>query len=449
MNEDKKEKTHRYKVMCTSHKLVLIYKVKPNPKNPNKHSDEQINLLAKVIEKTGFRNPIVVSKRSGYIVKGHARFLAAKKLEGKYVPVDYQEYESEVEEYQDMVADNKLSDLSEVDEQLVFDTIKEMEFGFTKEFLDLVDFKSDEIDSFTLDPLKDSKEEHAEKTEEIPDKKEVKSISKEGDLFGFCKNEDGSFKHYLYCGNSTNLDNVQSIIDQLNISLNHLLTDPPWDIYKNTLHKNKNYKSKAFGWTDIDALSKWDEGFSLSAEMLDAFYSIMQEDSSLFVFPGQPALPEILLYIRELNKKRESIESMVVWDKPFYSLRSRNFYRKHELVIGSFLAKKFVSMKGVSHEDVIYSNNNKGGRAPHPTSKPIYLIKQLLLPFKDSIDYAFDPFAGSGSLMVACHELNIKSFNIEVSTEYTDLIISRYKRLYKEDGVLINNFKNNEEKLND
>ena len=61
------------KVFCLYDDLVDLNQIKPNPKNPNKHPEEQVKLLAEIIKKNGWRQPITVSKRSGFIVKGHAR----------------------------------------------------------------------------------------------------------------------------------------------------------------------------------------------------------------------------------------------------------------------------------------------------------------------------------------------------------------------------------------
>lgn len=66
------------KIMCAYTDLVSVVSLVPNPRNPNKHSDEQIKLLAKIIKYQGWRDPIVVSKRSGFITKGHGRLMAAK-----------------------------------------------------------------------------------------------------------------------------------------------------------------------------------------------------------------------------------------------------------------------------------------------------------------------------------------------------------------------------------
>ena len=90
-------------------------KSKQNLKNPNQHPDEQIELLAKIIERQGWRAPVTVSTRSGLVVRGHGRLMAAKLIGLGSVPVDYQHYDSEEEELADLVADNRLSELAQVD----------------------------------------------------------------------------------------------------------------------------------------------------------------------------------------------------------------------------------------------------------------------------------------------------------------------------------------------
>ena len=102
-------------IYCAHTELVNIEKVIPNPKNPNKHPDKQIAMLAKIIDAQGWRAPITVSKRSGFIVRGHGRLMAAQKLGLSQVPVDYQDYESEAAEWADLIADNRLSELAEID----------------------------------------------------------------------------------------------------------------------------------------------------------------------------------------------------------------------------------------------------------------------------------------------------------------------------------------------
>jgi hypothetical protein len=114
-------------VFCSHSKMVPIGKLVENPKNPNTHPKSQLELLAKIIEGQGWRNPIVVSNRSGFIIKGHGRYQAALILGVDEVPVDYQDYESEASEWADMIADNRISELSEIDTQELGGLIQELE----------------------------------------------------------------------------------------------------------------------------------------------------------------------------------------------------------------------------------------------------------------------------------------------------------------------------------
>lgn len=115
------------KVNCAFDKMVPIDELVENPRNPNTHPKRQIDLLAKIISRQGWRHPITVSNRSGFIVHGHGRLLAAKLLKETDVPVDYQDYDTEAQEWEDLLADNKIAELAEIDDGLAADLLKELE----------------------------------------------------------------------------------------------------------------------------------------------------------------------------------------------------------------------------------------------------------------------------------------------------------------------------------
>ncbi|MCP5535403.1 MAG: ParB N-terminal domain-containing protein [Akkermansiaceae bacterium] len=117
MTDDPKARTlaNGIEVWCSYDKLVPVGELKPNPRNPNTHPQRQIELLAKNIRYFGWRQTITVSKRSGLIVSGHGRLMAAKQLGTEVVPVDFQDFASENDELAVLVADNRLAELSTVD----------------------------------------------------------------------------------------------------------------------------------------------------------------------------------------------------------------------------------------------------------------------------------------------------------------------------------------------
>jgi len=103
------------RIDCAYDELVPIDKLKPHPRNPNMHPEKQIEALAEAIKLFGWRVPITVSAKSGVIVRGHARLEAAKRLGLEAVPVDYQDYPDEYSELADLVADNRIAELSWID----------------------------------------------------------------------------------------------------------------------------------------------------------------------------------------------------------------------------------------------------------------------------------------------------------------------------------------------
>ena len=142
-------------VFCRYDELVEVSALKPNPRNPNRHSDGQIELLAKIIESTGWRAPITVSKRSGLIVKGHGRRMAAIHKGLQYAPVEYQDYATDAEERADLLADNRIAELAEMDEGKLADMIKDIQgeistelAGYTARDIEnlLGDVKPDTVD---------------------------------------------------------------------------------------------------------------------------------------------------------------------------------------------------------------------------------------------------------------------------------------------------------------
>jgi len=133
-------------VHCAHARMVDVVELIPNPRNPNKHGDKQVAMLAKIIRHQGWRAPITVSKRSGFIVTGHGRLEAAKLLQVQTVPVDFQDFATEADEWAHLVADNRISELAEIDGAMLKDLLIELDSA-TQDFdMDLSGFDRDELE---------------------------------------------------------------------------------------------------------------------------------------------------------------------------------------------------------------------------------------------------------------------------------------------------------------
>lgn len=128
------------KLHCLYDRLLSPDDLLRNPKNNNKHSGEQIERLAKILEYQGFRYPIKVSKRSGFITSGHARLEAAILNGYSKVPVNFQDYDSEDQEYADLTADNSIALWAELDFSKINSEIDKLGSDFDLDLLGLKNF---------------------------------------------------------------------------------------------------------------------------------------------------------------------------------------------------------------------------------------------------------------------------------------------------------------------
>lgn len=101
-------------VRCAFKEMVEVHKLVPHPANPNVHPPKQIEMFIAILQFQGCRRPVTVSKRSGFVTKGHGQLQAYLEAGWTEVPVDFQDYDSEQAELADLVADNQLSKLSEM-----------------------------------------------------------------------------------------------------------------------------------------------------------------------------------------------------------------------------------------------------------------------------------------------------------------------------------------------
>lgn len=147
--------------------MVKLEDLKVHPRNPNTHSQKQIRLLAKIISHQGFRNSIIVSNRSGFIVSGHGRLEASKELGLKEVPVDFQDFDNVKDELSYLVADNRIAELAEIDRAELADIIGDIDSGDFD--LELTGFELDMVeDLMTACPPLDLDDDEETKSKSCP-----------------------------------------------------------------------------------------------------------------------------------------------------------------------------------------------------------------------------------------------------------------------------------------
>lgn len=137
-------------IRCAYRELLSPNSLKPHPANPNEHGQDQIDLFVEILKYQGWRRPITVSIRSGYITKGHGALAAALAAGCDKVPVDYQDYVDEAQELADIVADNQLARMSQMNVGKLQKIVGQLETMSVN--LELTGFTVQQIQPFMVRP---------------------------------------------------------------------------------------------------------------------------------------------------------------------------------------------------------------------------------------------------------------------------------------------------------
>lgn len=394
-------------VFCAHDAIVPIEKVIPNPKNPNTHPAEQIKLLGRIIQAAGWRQPITVSNRSGFIVKGHGRLLAAKKAGLTEVPVDYQEYANEAEEYADLIADNRLAELSEIDTELLADIFQGIDLSEIP--AELTGYTESEINALTA-ALADELDDTANEDVPVPEVREI--VTKPGDIWILGR-------HRVMCGDCTNKDHREKLLDGATPQI--LLTDPP---YCSGGFQESNRSKGSIG---TKTKYKYEEGTPTIAN--DALSTRGYQALIKQAIAGIPCVVAYVftdwrmwLYLFDLVEGSGfGVRSMIVWNKKAVGMGS-GWRSQHELIMFAHRTKtKFDNTKGYGN----VLECSRSGNDLHPTQKPVELI-EMLLDNTDWCNGVYDPFGGSGTTLIACEKMGQTAYIMELEPKYVDTIVRRF-----------------------
>lgn len=389
-------------VWCSFDELVSVDSLNPNPKNPNKHPDSQIELLSKNIKYLGWRHPITVSKRSGFIVAGHGRLMAAKKLGVQIVPVDYQDFNSDADEMAVLMADNRLAELSETSEEDLKNILSELD---GKIEIDLTGFSDAEVEQLLRDINTDVLDEDVP---EVP----TEPISKFGDIFEF-----GS--HRLMCGDSTDSEQVKKLMgDEI---ANMVFTDPPYNV-------------------DYGSDERKIENDNLGSEFPQFLEKVIK---NIFSFSSGA------IYICMSSSEIDSLQStfkrlgghwstFIIWAKDTFTLGRSDYHRQYEPILYGW-------EEGVSHyfcgdrsQGDVWEFAKPKKNDVHPTMKPVELCQRAVLNSSKPNDIVLDLFGGSGSTLIACEQTNRRCRMMEFEPKYCDVILKRFLALNPNAKILRN-----------
>lgn len=394
-------------VYCAHDAVVDAATLVPNPKNPNTHPDSQIQLLGRIIRQTGWRQPITVSQRSGFIVKGHGR-LAAALLEGmKAVPVDYQAYATEAEEYADLVADNRLAELAEIDQKMLADIFADIDLGeIPMELTGYTDQEAEEIMAAFSEALSDESDPEPEDVPEPPE--EGEEITQPGDLWLIGR-------HRLLCGDSTDRETVDKLMEGNKADM--VFTDPPYGV---------NVKGgKGKGSLIMGDLTQTAIPFSFEIAVEHA-----TKDKAHFYFCG--AETNLQLYQKLFDRYLHILPKHLIWVKNGFVIKQNGYHAQFEIIYHGYKVGSGGLWYGGRTEDeasdVWHINRDASSDYEHPTQKPVELPARAIKNSCPPGGTVFEPFCGSGSTLIACENLGRTCYALEIDPKYCDVIVRRYVR---------------------
>ena len=376
-------------------KLVDVDSIVPNPKNANRHSVEQIKRLEKLIKYQGFRNPLIISNRTGFLIAGHGRLEAAKNLGIEKLPVIYQDFENEAQEYAYLVSDNEIARWAELDKQAVYEDLKNIELDDI-ELLGIEDFEIPDVE--VLDPQTDE--------DEVPDVEHP--ITRRGDIWLLGK-------HRLMCGDSTMIDDVEKLMNGEKADL--VVTDPPYKIETQGGCKGELGASLRKQGQDIEFISDFDP-----KDFLNVLPNVYDKNKfNAYIFCNKELLPDYLIWARE----HKISFNVLVWKKP----NAIPIGDSHRPDIEYLLLFRKNAIWNNGLKDVNYSRCLEFPRETglHPTMKPVGLLENEMLISSNLNSNVLDFFNGSGSTMIACEKINRKYFGIELTEKYCDVTIQRWQ----------------------
>jgi DNA modification methylase len=397
-------------------------RLRPYPGNARTHSRKQLKLIENSIKRFGFINPILVTD-DFEVVAGHGRLQAAKSLGMQLVPVVALSSLSEADKKALRIADNRIAELSNWDRDIL---------AIEYQGLENLQFDDPEVTGFSLGEIDTVLDEASEKKPVGPGPEDdlppvvAAPVSRKGDLWVL-----GS--HRLLCGDARSDGDYARLLEGKSADL--VLTDPPWNV-----RIDGNVSGLGKVRHDEFAMASGEMSEAEFTDFLSIFLGCAKTHSRggaiLFVFMDWRHLFELTCAGRQQDLV---LKNLVVWAKDNAGMGT--FYRsKHELVFvfknpdGGHINTFELGQHGRYRTNVWeYAGVNtfRAGRldelAMHPTVKPVAMLADAIRDVTKRSAIVLDPFAGSGSTLIAAEKTGRQARCIEYEPKYCDVIVRRWQ----------------------
>jgi len=377
--------------------LMKSSDIKANPNNPRIIKDDKFKKLVESVknfpEMLELR-PIVVNKDM-IILGGNMRYKACKEAWIKEIPV--------------IIADN----LTEEQERefLIKDNVSGGEWDW-----DILanEWDKEELEEWWLDVTFETVEPEAEEDDfDVPDGG-IETDIVLGDLF-----EIG--EHRLLCGDSTDSEQVAKLMNGEKADM--VFTDPPYGMFLDTDYSQIKGTENSIGFKGNKQGNKYDkiigDNEDFTPELINTIFANFNYCKEIFIWGAD--------YFIDLIPNYGKDGSWFVWNKRSSEAQQRGIGNTFELCWSKSKHKRLVFdfewFGFLSKDDPKEARNRV-----HPSMKPSKLLSRLITEYCKG-DTLVDIFLGSGSTMVAAHQLKRKCYGMELDPKYVQTIVNRMQKL--------------------
>ncbi len=397
--------------------------------NPRKWSKKATKDLRESISTFGFAEPIICNSapgRENVVIGGHFRLHIAKLLGYKEVPVVYLRIEDlEKEKELNLRLNKNTGDFD-------FDILK----TFNSDLLLDVGFSSTELSDLfkTLSGVTDDQP-------EVISPREL--MVKPGDLYQLGE-------HRLFCGDSTNPEHVKKLMNGEKADV--IYSDMPYNI---GLDYDKGFgKDSKYGGHTNDSKSE-DEYTNFVEQTIGNALNNTKNDAHFFWY-----CDENYIWLVQTTYKKLGIvpKRVCIWVKNSANPTPQvAFNKSFEMCVYGTLGNPelnaLYNLNGVMNQEVTSGNDSveqmenitslwiekrlPTSKYNHPTEKSPTLHEKPLRRCSKQGDLVLDLFAGSGSTLIACEQINRRCYTMEFEPKFCDVVIERYEKLTGKKAVLL------------
>ncbi len=370
--------------------------------NSRTHSDAQIDKIVRSINEFGFTNPLLIDENN-MIIAGHGRLDAAIRAGLEHVPCIVLPGLSEAQKAALVIADNKIALDAGWDNGLLasqFEFLKDEDYD-----LSLTGFDLEEIGEILPDELPEA----FCGEDELPG--DIETRSQLGDVWVLGE-------HRLMCGDSTVSTDVELLLNKQHP--NTMITDPPYGV-----KYEADWRAKAKG---VSKTAR-EENSSLQnddkADWYDAY--VLFPGSVAYVWHAS-AFTDVVM--DGLRRSGFEVKQQIIWNKNIHALSRSDYHWKHEPCWYAVKKSGERNWKGGRTQMTVWDVSSIGSsqdKTAHPTQKPVELFERSINHHTNPGEYVYDPFAGSGTLMVAAEKTNRRALMMDLDPKYCDIIIQRYE----------------------